>query len=191
MRAIVRFLLKISKWIDAFSEILGWITLALTLIMVAVGAYNAVTRYLGQFIGVNLSSNLYIEVQWYLFSLIFLLGAAYVLKHDDHVRVDVVYNRLSPKGKAWVDLLGGLLLLLPMCVLVIYFSYPAVLNSWQVLEMSSDPSGLPRYPLKTMILAAFIFLGLQGISQIVKQLAILTGIDSSHSADAPSEVTDG
>lgn len=190
MRATVRFLLKLSRWIDAFSEILGWITLGLTLIMVAVGAYNAITRYLGQFIGVNLSSNLYIEVQWYLFSLIFLLGAAYVLKHDNHVRVDIVYNQLSPKGKAWIDLLGGLFLLLPMCALVVYFSYPAVLNSWQVLEMSSDPSGLPRYPLKTMIVVAFICLGLQAVSQIVKQIAILTDVDSLPPS-SHSEVADG
>lgn len=192
MQPIVRILLKISRWIDALSEGLGWITFGLTLIMVAVGAYNAITRYLGQFIGVNLSSNLYIEVQWYLFSLIFLLGSAYVLKHNSHVRVDILYNQLSRKGKAWVDLLGGLLFLLPICILILYFSLPAVINSWQVLEMSSDPSGLPRYPLKTMILVSFVFLGLQGISQIAKQLAILSDLDQQSSPpDSTPEVRGG
>ena len=100
--------------------------------MVVVGAYNAVTRYLGRYIGVNLSSNLYIEVQWYLFSLVFLLGAAYVLKQGEHVRVDILYARLSRKGKAWIDLLGSCLLLLPVCGLMIYYSVPAVFNSWKI-----------------------------------------------------------
>lgn len=167
------FLLKLSRWIDRISEAMGWLTLGLALIMVAVGAYNAITRYLGRFIGVNLSSNLYIEVQWYLFSLIFLLGAGYVLKLDDHVRVDIFYTRLSPKGKAWVNLVGGLFLLLPICLVILGYSLPSVINSWQILEQSSDPSGLPRYPIKSAILVAFLLLGLQGISEIIKQVAVL------------------
>ncbi|MEB3210965.1 MAG: TRAP transporter small permease subunit [Leptolyngbyaceae bacterium] len=170
----MQVLLRISRWIDRLSEWIGILTIGLTLMMVAIGAYNAITRYLGKFIGVNLSSNLYIEVQWYLFSLIFLLGAAYVLKHNAHVRVDILYSRFSPKGKAWIDLLGSALMLLPMCVLILVSSWPAVINSWQVMEMSSDPSGLPRYPLKTMILVAFALLAFQGISEGIKSIAILT-----------------
>lgn len=184
----MQVLLRIARWIDRLSEWLGWLTFGLTLVMVAVGAYNAITRYLGRFIGVNLSSNLYIEVQWYLFSLIFLLGAAYVLKRNAHVRVDILYDRLSIKGKAWIDLFGSSLLLLPMCGLVLVSSYPAVINSWQVLEMSSDPSGLPRYPLKTMILVAFTLLALQGISEVIKNIAILT--NSSPDVSSPQEATD-
>lgn len=167
------FLLKVSGWIDRISEALGWFTIGCTLVMVAVGAYNAIVRYLGRYIGVNLSSNLYIEVQWYLFSLVFLLGAPYVLKHNQHVRVDILYSRLSPKGQAWVNLLGGVLLLLPLCLVFLYYSFPAIANSWAILEQSSDPSGLPRYPIKTFILISFFFLGLQGISEIIKQVAIL------------------
>ncbi len=178
------FLLKISGWIDRISEALGWFTIGCTLVMVAVGSYNAIVRYLGRYIGVNLSSNLYIEVQWYLFSLIFLLGAPYVLKHNQHVRVDILYGRLSPKGKAWVNLLGGVLLLLPLCLVFFYYSLPAIMNSWAILEQSSDPSGLPRYPIKTMILVSFFFLGLQGISEIIKQVAILIDWDVP-----PAEVT--
>jgi len=171
----MQFLLKVSRWIDALSEAIGWLTFGLTLVMVVVGGYNAITRYLGQFIGVNLSSNIYIEIQWYLFSLVFLLGACYVLKLGGHVRVDIFYSQLSVRGRAWIDLLGGFLLLLPMCGVIFFYSFPTVVNSWRILEMSSDASGLPRYPLKTMILVAFALLALQGVSEIIKQLAILTG----------------
>ena len=175
------FLLKVSGWIDRISEALGWFAIGCTLVMVAVGSYNAIVRYLGRYIGVNLSSNLYIEVQWYLFSLIFLLGAPYVLKHNQHVRVDILYSRLSLKGQAWVNLFGGVLLLLPLCFVFLYYSFPAVVNSWQIWEQSSDPSGLPRYPIKTMILVAFFFLGLQGVSEIIKQLAILMDWETTRS----------
>lgn len=172
----MQFLLRISRWIDRVSRGLGWIALGLTLVMTAVGAFNAVTRYLGQYVGTNLSSNRYIEVQWYLFSLVFLLGAAYVLQKDAHVRVDLIYSRLSVRQKAWVDLCGALLLLVPFCAIVIFYSIPAVRNSWRVLEQSSDPSGLPRYPLKTMIPIAFAWLGMQGISEAIKKVAILQGL---------------
>lgn len=169
----MQLILKIARWIDRLSEGLGWITLGFTLVMVFVGAFNAISRYLGRYIGVNLSSNLYIEVQWYLFSLVFLLGAPYVLKKGTHVRVDIFYSRLSTRGKAWVDLFGSLLLLAPMCVTIFVYSFPSVLNSWKVLESSSDPSGLPRYPLKTFILVAAGLIALQGVSEMIKQIAIL------------------
>jgi len=180
------FLLKLSRWIDRLSDAMGWFTLGLTLVMVAVGAYNAIARYLGRFIGVNLSSNLYIEVQWYLFSLIFLLGAGYVLRTNQHVRVDILYTRLPPKGQAWVNLLGGLLLLLPLCGVILVYSLPSVISSWQILEQSSDPSGLPRYPIKTAIPVAFVLLGLQGISTVIKQAAILLNYPQNPDASAPS-----
>ena len=175
----MQFLLKLSRWIDRISEAMGWLTIGLTLVMVVVGVYNAVTRYLGQFIGVNLSSNLYIEVQWYLFSLIFLLGACYVLSRNEHVRVDILYSRFSRKGKAWIDLIGGAFLLLPLCLVILTYSLPSVINSWKILEQSSDASGLPRYPIKSAIILAFMFLALQGISEIIKQVAILLDHESS------------
>ncbi|MGJ3244866.1 MAG: TRAP transporter small permease subunit [Elainellaceae cyanobacterium] len=175
----MQFLLKAARVIDQISEWLGRLTFGLMLIMFALGAYNAITRYLGQYIGRNLSSNIYIESQWYLFSLIFLLGAAYVLKYDAHVRVDIFYTRLSARGKAWVNLLGALFLLIPICIVVIFYSLPAVVNSWNVLEQSSDPSGLPRYPLKTVIPVAFFLLGLQGVSEAIKQVAVLRGVTSN------------
>ncbi|MEM9004949.1 MAG: TRAP transporter small permease subunit [Cyanobacteria bacterium P01_F01_bin.86] len=169
----MQFLLKLSRWIDRLSELMGWLTVGFTLVMVAVGAYNAIVRYLGRYIGVNLSSNLYIDVQWYLFSLVFLLGAGYVLKRNEHVRVDILYSRFSAKGKAIVNLLGGLFLLIPLCVVIWFYSLPAVINSWRVLEQSSNASGLPIYPIKTAILIAFTLLALQGFSEIIKQLAVL------------------
>lgn len=172
----MQFLLRVSRWIDRVSGWLGWLTIGLTLVMTAVGAYNAITRYLSQYMGTNLSSNRYIEVQWYLFSLIFLLGAGYVLRKGAHVRVDIFYSRLSVKQRAWIDLCGALLMLLPFCAIVIFYSLPAVANSWSVFEQSSDPAGLPRYPLKTVIPIAFAWLGIQGISEIIKQVAIIRGV---------------
>lgn len=182
----MQFLLQLSSWIDRISRGLGWVAIGLTLVMTAVGAYNAITRYLGQYIGSNLSSNRYIEVQWYLFSLVFLLGAAYVLQKDAHVRVDIIYSRLSQKQKAWIDLLGALLMLIPFCLITIFYSIPAVKNSWSVWEQSSDPSGLPRYPLKTMIPIAFTWLAIQGFSEAIKQVAILQGLSPLSSAEGES-----
>ena len=167
--------MRISRSIDAVNggigRIVGWLVLA----MVAVGAFNALARYAGRFVEQQLSSNAYIELQWYLFSMLFLLGAAHTLQRDQHVRVDVLYGRLTKRAKAWIDLLGGLFFLLPFCVFGLWMSYPSVRNSWKVLEISPDPGGLPRYPIKTMILVCFALLFLQGISEIAKRVDILWG----------------
>ena len=141
----------------------GWLVLA----MVAVGAFNALARFGGKWLGVNLASNAYLELQWYLFSLLFLLASAYTLQRDQHVRVDVLYGRLNLRQKTWVNLMGGLLFLLPFSVACLVFSWPSVRNSWQVWEQSPDPAGLARYPIKTAILICFILLFLQGLSQII------------------------
>ncbi len=169
----MRTLLRIAHRIDRTNEWIGRAVYWLTLVMVGVGAYNALVRYLDRFTGLGLSSNTYIELQWYMYSLIFLLGAAYTLKHNAHVRVDVLFTRLTPRGRAWVNLGGALLFLLPFCILVIWTSWPTVHNSWAVLEVSPDPGGLPRYPIKTVIPIAFILLFLQGVSLAIKQIAFL------------------
>ena len=96
--------------------------------MVVVGGFNTIVSYLDKFTGMGISSNMYLELQWYLFSLLFLLGASYTLRHDDHVRVDILYSRLGAKGKAWINVLGTLLLLVPFCLLMIWVSWPAVIN---------------------------------------------------------------
>ena len=171
--SIMRTLLRIAHRIDRTNEWIGRAVYWLTLVMVGVGAYNALVRYLDRFTGLGLSSNTYIELQWYMYSLIFLLGAAYTLKHNAHVRVDVLFMRLTPRGHAWVNLGGALLFLLPFCILVIWTSWPTVHNSWAVLEVSPDPGGLPRYPIKTVIPIAFVLLFLQGVSLAIKQIAFL------------------
>jgi TRAP-type mannitol/chloroaromatic compound transport system permease small subunit len=178
------FWLSISRILDRLSERVGLAVGWLTLLMVLIGAYNAVVRYLGKFFGWNLASNAYIEAQWYLFSLVFLLGAAYTLRRGAHVRVDVLYGRLDARGRAWINLLGTIVFLLPFSLFALWVSWPAVHNSWVIREVSPDPGGLPRYPIKAMILVGFTLLILQGISEIVKQVAILRGRtsedDSAH-----------
>lgn len=169
----MRFWLHVSSWIDRLNERLGIGIYWLSLIMVLIGAFNAVARYLDRFTGWGLSSNMYIELQWYLFSLLFLLGAAYTLKYNSHVRVDVFYGKLTKRGKAWVNLVGTCAFLFPFCVLMLIMSIPSVVNSWAVWEMSPDPGGLPRYPIKTIIPVAFILVILQGISMVIKQVYIL------------------
>jgi len=171
----MRFLRTFSTAVDRLNGGLGAIIHWLTLIMVLVGAYNAIARYLTRYVGVALSSNALYELQWYIFSLIFLMGAAYGLERDAHVRVDVVYAKFGPKGRAWIDMAGTVLFLLPFSVLMLWVSYPAVRNSWRIREVSPDPGGLARYPIKTLILFSFFLLVLQGLSQIVKQVAILRG----------------
>ena len=166
----MRLLLRLSTAIDRANDRIGAAIQWLVLLMVLVGAFNALARYATRYTGLSLSSNAYFDLQWYMFSLIFLLGAAYGLNKDVHVRVDVLYSRLSVRGRAWIDLVGSVLFLLPFCVMMLWVSWPAVRNSWAVLEGSPDPGGLPRYPIKTLILVSFFLLFLQGISQAIKQI---------------------
>jgi len=155
----------------------------LTLIMVFIGAIGAVLRYSARGFGWSLNLTPVIEAQWYLFSIIFLLGAAYGLKHDVHVRVDVMYERLSAKGRAWIDLAGTLVFLVPFSILMLYVSYPAVAVSFRVREGSPDPGGLPRYPIKALILVSFVLLLLQAVSQIVKQIDVIRGVAEDPAVD--------
>ena len=167
-----------TRFADAVDRLNGWIgrlSRWLIIVMVAIGAYNAIARWATREVGIALSSNALNEMQWYLFSVVFLLGAAYCLREDVHVRVDVLYERLSPKGRGWIDLMGSLLFLLPFSVLMIQVSIPAVRNSWSIFETSPDPGGLPRYPLKTLLIVAFVLLFLQGLAQIVRAIERIRG----------------
>ncbi|MEA5582643.1 TRAP transporter small permease subunit [Nodularia harveyana UHCC-0300] len=168
-------LLRIARIIDICTEWIGKLTNWLVLVMVILGVWNVLGEYLGGLIGVDLSSNAYREAQWYIFDLIFLLGASYTLKHNEHVRVDVFYSNWPPRRKALADLLGTVLFLIPFCLMVIFFSWDTVVASWQIWETSPDHDGLPRYPIKTMIIVAFVLLIFQGISQVIKNLAIIQG----------------
>ncbi|MDB9314165.1 TRAP transporter small permease subunit [Spirulina sp. CS-785/01] len=174
-------LLKLSRIIDTLNDWVGRITYWFVLVMVAIGVWNVIGRYIGRWLGQNLTSNALIETQWYLFAIIFLLGASYTLKQQGHVRVDVFYKNWNRKRKAWINLLGTILFLIPFCLMILYFSWETIYNSWKILEMSPDPGGLPRYPIKSMILVSFVLLILQGISEIIKNIAIIKNIQPEDS----------
>lgn len=171
----MQLLRQISSLIDGINDRIGAVIRWLALGMVLIGAISAVVRYFARSQQWTLNLTPTTEAQWYLFSIIFLLGAAYGLNHDVHVRVDVMYERLSVKTQAIIDMLGTILFLIPFSVLMLYVSYPAVRNSISIREMSPDPGGLPRYPIKALIIVSFIMLVLQALSQLIKQTDVLLG----------------
>lgn len=173
---------RINRLNDWIGRALYWLTLG----MVGVGAFNALVRYLDKYTGLGLSSNMWIELQWYLFSLVFLLGAAYTLKADDHVRVDVLYSWLSRKGQAWINVLGTLFFLIPFCSVVLWVSIPFASTSWSILEASPDPGGLPRYPIKTVIPIALVLVIAQGISLMIREVAVILGHEVERDPDQAS-----
>lgn len=176
-------LLRVSSGIDAVIEWIGRQMVWIVTLMIAIGFLNVVARYIGRFVGLRLTSNAIIELQWYMFSVLFFLGFAYILKHNLNVRVDFLYASWSPKRRALVDLVGHVLFLITFCILGIYVTVTPVLRSWGQLpsgewgawEISPDPDGLPRAPIKSMIIVAFVLLLVQTVSEIIKQVAILTG----------------
>ncbi|MBW6395781.1 TRAP transporter small permease subunit [Thermus sp. PS18] len=166
----MRVLLGISRVIDALNERVGQLVVWLVLLVTLLSAANALMRYIFHY-----SSNAYLEAQWYLFSLIFLWGAGWTLKHGGHVRVDVLYARLSHKAQLWIDFLGTLVFLLPMVALILWLSWPIVTESVHIREMSPDAGGLPRWPIKVAMVIGFVLLGLQGISELIKRGLALAG----------------
>lgn len=178
----MQVLLRVSDAIDALNEWIGSKTAYIVMAMVAIGFVNVVARYVGRFIGTRLTSNAIIELQWYLFSIMFFLGFAYILKHNLNVRVDFWYANWPPRRRALIDFAGTLLFLIPFCILAIVVTINPVLFSWGRLpngnwgtwEVSPDPDGLPRAPIKSMIIVAFVLLLLQAISQAIKYFAIIT-----------------
>ena len=181
----MRLLRRLSSGIDALNDRIGALIRWLVLVMVVVAAANAVVRYFSRDLGLTLNLTPATEVQWYLFSVIFLLGSAYALRHDAHVRVDVLYERLRPRTRAWIDLVGTLVFLIPFSVAMLWVSFPAVRTSWQIRETSPDPGGLPRYPIKALILVSFGLLLLQAMSQLVKRVDAILGVGDR--ADEPPE----
>ena len=166
----MNILLKFAALIDGLNTRIGKASAWLMLIAVIISAGNALIRY-----GLNLSSNGWLEIQWYLFAAMVMLGAPYTLMLNEHVRVDVLYSRYSVRARLWLDLLGGILFLLPMTLLIGWLGWPVVINSFRIQEMSSSPGGLIRWPVQLLVPLGFLLLSLQGVSEIIKRAAALTG----------------
>jgi TRAP-type mannitol/chloroaromatic compound transport system permease small subunit len=163
-------LLRISRGIDAINAWIGRSAAWLGLGAVIVCTGNATARY-----ALNIGSNAWLELQWYLNSAVFLLIAGYALRRNQHVRIDVIAGRLSQRAQAWIDIFGAVFMLLPTVIIIAWYSWPSLVNSWQIQEYSSDPGGLIRWPVRLLIPVSFTLLGLQGISEIIKAAAFLRG----------------
>jgi len=170
MRGLLALGLQFARVIDALNEAVGRGVKWLVLIATLISAANASLRY-----GFDLSSNAWLELQWYLFALIFLLGAGYTLKHNGHVRIDVIYSRLSLRAQAWIDLFGSLLFLLPVAGLMAWFSWSMFVEAWSIQEVSADSGGLLRWPIKLALPLGFGLLFLQGVSETIKRAGMLAG----------------
>ncbi len=167
----MKWLLAVSRAIDALNEGIGRVVLWLVLIVALVSATNAGFRYL-----LNVSSNAWLELQWYLFAAIFLLCAGYTLLHNEHVRIDVISGRLSHRTRIWIDIFGTVCFLLPMSLYIMWLSWPIFMNAWVSDEMSSNAGGLIRWPARLLVPAGFFLLSLQGVSELIKRIAFLHGL---------------
>ena len=179
MQAIGAFLDAIARTVvmvaDAITESCGWIARVLVAILIPVGFLNVFLRYVGRYTETQLVNNTWIEAQWYIYGILFLLMFPYLLRHDGNVRVDFWYAERSERVKTRIDLVGHLVALAPFVTLAVWVSYKPVLDSWRIWEVSPDPGGLPRAPLKALILVAFLLLGLQTIATLIRLMARLTG----------------
>ncbi len=163
-------LLALSRLIDRINEIIGKTISWAILVAILVSAGNAIVRKT-----FNMSSNAWLELQWYLFGAAFMLAAAYTLKQNEHIRIDIVYGMFSRRVQHWIDLLGHLLFLMPFVILMIFYFVPYVSLSFRSGEMSSSAGGLILWPAKALLLAGFIQLFFQGVSEIIKKIAIMRG----------------
>lgn len=160
-----------TKFIDKLNDRIGYFTSWLTTFLVLIVCYDVFTRYL-----LKRSSVAVQEIEWHIFAVIFLIAGGYTLRHDRHVRVDVIYARLNERYKAWIDLIGNIIFLIPFSLLIILTSKDFLLNSFLIRETSPDPGGLPaRYILKSCIPLGFILILLQGISNMFKSLIRIKG----------------
>jgi TRAP-type mannitol/chloroaromatic compound transport system permease small subunit len=166
----VRSLLAISSAIDRLNEKIGAIANFLILLACLVSAGNAMTRY-----AFNLSSNAWLEAQWYMFAVVVMFGASYTLRRNEHVRVEIFYLLLSERGQEWLDLICTILFLVPTCLLLAYLSWPFFYQSFEVNEWSSNAGGMLRWPIKFVLPGGFALLALQGVSEIIKRVAALKG----------------
>jgi len=163
-------LLALSRAIDAINTFFGKAVSWLLLLAVLISAVNATTRKL-----FNLSSNAWLEAQWYLFSAAFLIAAAWTLMSNEHVKVDLVYGRLSRRAQLWIEVLGTIFFLFPFCLITIYLSWPTVVEKFSTGEVSNNTGGLILWPVWAMIPLGFALLAFQGLSELIKRIAILRG----------------
>lgn len=167
----LRPLLKLSALIDQTSLAAAHAAVWLVFVCALVSAFNAISRY-----AFDLSSNAWLEMQWYMFGAIVLLGAPHILKTNGHVRVDLFYARLSDRAKAWFDTAGLIVFLIPFCVLMIGYSWPWFVEAWVLGETSPNAGGLIRWPVKILLPIGFALLLAQGVSEIIKRIAALRGL---------------
>jgi len=166
----MRPLLSISNAIDLLNQKLGDVCNFLILAACVVSAANAMIRY-----AFGYSSNAWLELQWYMFAIVIMFGAAYTFKRNEHVRVEILYLMLSERGQLWLDLIGTVVFLIPSCLLLAYLSWPFFQQAYAVGEISSNAGGLIRWPIKFVIPAGFVMLALQGVSEAIKRIAALKG----------------
>jgi TRAP-type mannitol/chloroaromatic compound transport system permease small subunit len=174
-------LLTLSRWIDALNETVGRSTYWLILVAVLVSAGNALMRKI-----FDMSSNAFLELQWYLFSAVFLFCAGYTLLRNEHVRIDVVAGRFSRRTQAWIDIFGTVFFLMPVAALFIYLSWPAFVRTWVENEVSPSAGGLLIWPARLLVPVGFTLLALQGVSELIKRIGFLRGV-----APDPLEVLHG
>ena len=162
------FLIRLSGLIDALTERVGRAARWLILLTVLISAGNALARY-----AFNASSNAWLEIQWYLFAAVFLLCAGYALKHNQHVRVDVISARLSRRAQAWIEIFGTVFFLLPVALVILWLSWPVFVDSWRSGEVSTNANGLVLWPARALVPAGFALLVLQGVAELIKRIASL------------------
>jgi TRAP-type mannitol/chloroaromatic compound transport system permease small subunit len=163
-------LLRFSHWVDTINERIGHLIYWCVLAAVLISAGNAMMRYT-----FNMSSNAWLEIQWYLFAVIFLLCSGYTLLRNEHIRIDIVTGHFSRRTQTWIDVIGGICFLLPMALLIMVLSWPMFMDSWDRNEMSSNAGGLIIWPVKLLIPVGFLLLTLQGLSETIKRIAFLMG----------------
>ncbi len=181
---MMKLCLRLSGAIDWLNEQVGKLTYWLILAAVLISTGNAVVRYT-----LNRSSNSWLEIQWYLFSFVFLVGAGYTLLHNQHVRIDIVTGGLSARAKAWIDILGTLFFLLPMAITIMWLSWPVFVDAYRSHEVSTNAGGLLVWPGRLMVPAGFLLLILQGLSELIKRIAFLQGLipDPGEKDEGPTD----
>jgi TRAP-type mannitol/chloroaromatic compound transport system permease small subunit len=168
---LLQSLLKMSRGIDAFTKWTGKRLAWLILVAVVVSAMNAIVRKT-----FDTSSNSWLELQWVLFSVVFLLCSPWTLLDNEHIRIDIVNNVMPKKVRDSIDVIGHVFFLMPLCIVMIVTGVPFFLRSWEINEQSGNAGGLPQWPAKSLIMIGFTFLLVQGISELIKRIAVMRGL---------------